>query len=105
MKKILKQHAVKSRGSYNKPDYLLIKPSEFTIKFEYQEEEFIGKVTPYKEDPDKFKIKFEGYNIPIDFVHTDEGWKGQWIGDQTLIDAIGEAILMELNSVYKQPAH
>jgi hypothetical protein len=105
MKKNLKEDATKFPTFYNKPNYLLTQPSEFTTKFKYREEEFIGKVTPYKEDPNKFKIKFEGYNIPIDLVHTDDGWRGEWIGDQTLIDTIGEAILMELNIVYKQPAH
>jgi hypothetical protein len=73
-----------------------MKADEFVIRFEYKEQTFTGKVRPYIANKDKFKIKFEGYNIPIDLWYTENTWKGQWIGDQELLDTIGEAILKEL---------
>jgi hypothetical protein len=65
--------------------------SNFTITFEYKGEIFTGKVIPFSER--KFKVQFRGYQIPINIIRTEEGWRGQWLGDQHLIDTIVENIL------------
>jgi hypothetical protein len=70
--------------------------SNFTITFEYKGEIFTGKVIPFSER--KFKVQFRGYQIPINIIRTEEGWRGQWLGDQHLIDTIVENILKDLNT-------
>jgi hypothetical protein len=72
-----------------------MRTSNFTIKFEYKGETFTGRVIPFNEK--KFKVRFEGYQIPINIVRTEEGWKGQWLGDQNLIEIIVENIFKELD--------